>query len=308
MPLPESSKNFYRSLQRIQLVLMMSGRRLWSRMGADFDRSWLDVAPGLVAITSAAQLAAARQAVGYVPAVLAETGQPDEPDVRIRPQAFAGRASDGRSLPGLLNGAVVKAKEAAPTMPPDMALAKGGAWLDSVLRTAVADAARDTTSAEIIARDNMGYVRQINPPCCSRCAVLAGKWYRFNDIMPRHVSCDCLIIPSAENIAGDFTTNPQALVDRGMVNDLTKGQRQRLDEGADLSKVLNESRDRWRERMAADRRAAGPVDALGRSRPTGWMGGGSNPPPVGTTVHQLMDRLTNRVNAVDGMKSAGIAE
>ena len=187
MPLPESSKDFYRSLQRIQLVLTVSGRRLWSRMGADFDRSWLDVAPGLVAITSAAQLAAARQAVGYVPAVLAETGQPDEPDARIRPQAFAGRASDGRSLPGLLNGAVVRAKDAAPTMPPDMALAKGGAWLDSVLRTAVADAARDTTAAEIIARPNMGWTRAVNPPCCSRCAVLAGRWYRWDASFQRHL-------------------------------------------------------------------------------------------------------------------------
>jgi hypothetical protein len=57
-----------------------------------------------------------------------------------------------------------------------------------------------------------------------------------------------------------------------MVTDLSTDQRKRLNDGADLVKVLNESRDRWRVRMAADRAAcvtpgaarSGPV--VGRIR------------------------------------------
>lgn len=297
-------------------------------MGPDFDPAWNAIAPSLVTVTAAAQLAAARTATEYVPAVLAETDQPDEPEARVRPQSFAGRASDGRSLPGLLSGAVVAAKRASedrieitevdggeirtrlPGLAPQAALAVGGRWLDGTLRTIVTDAARDAAQVETFVRPKMGYVRQVNPPCCSRCAVLAGKWYRSNDILPRHKSCDCSLIPSLENRAGDFTTDPQLLVDRGLVTDLTKGQRERLADGADLPKVLNESRDRWRERMAADRRARGPVDRAGRSRPSNWGGGDGKPLiPPGGTVHDLMANLTadvERRRAVDALRGAGI--
>jgi len=310
-------------LQRIQLLLLTTGRQLWSRMGADFDQSWSQVAPGLVTVSTAAQLAAARQAVAYVPAVLAETGQPDAPDARVRPEAFSGTASDGRSLPGLLRGAVVISKRA--TMPHTYvddegrlhtvrgkdggdALKDGQRWLEQALHSVVADAARDATQAEVISRPRMQWVRVVNPPCCSRCAVLAGALYNWNASFDRHVNCDCMALPVTVANADNHLTKPDQLVERGLITDLTKGQRDRLAGGADLSKVLNESRDRWRERMAADRRAAGPVDRTGRSRPMGWNGGGTNPPPVGTTVHDLMARLTDRAQAVDGMRAAGIAE
>jgi hypothetical protein len=205
VPPPEASRELYRLLQRLQLVLVLAGRRAWAGMDPDdFDGSWRRIGPALVAVTAAAQLAAARAATSYVPAVLAETGQPDAPLARVRPEAFTGRASDGRSLAGLLTGAVVHAKRATqssmfelddgevvtwPGLPAAEALARGGRWLDTALRTTTTDAARDATQAEIITREGMGWVRMVNPPSCSRCAVLAGQWYRHNDIMPRHPSC-----------------------------------------------------------------------------------------------------------------------
>lgn len=302
MPLPEASADFYRTMQRLQLVVVMAGRRAWSRMRPDFDPAWTAIAPSLLTVTAAAQLAAARAATEYVPQVLAETDQPDRPDARVRPQAFAGVASDGRSLAGLLAGAPRLAKQASGRgMAPDAALDYGGKWLETALRTAVADAARDAAQTETFVREDMGYVRQINPPCCSRCAVLAGKWYRSNNIMPRHDSCDCQMIPSLENRAGDFTTSPQMLVERGLVTDLTKNQRARLDDGADLPKVLNESRDRWRERMASDRRVQ--RDAAKR---TTW--GSDTAPPVARTANDFMAHLTNRVDAINQMRAAGIVE
>jgi hypothetical protein len=77
MPPPLATENFYRALQRLQVVLVVAGRRAWSRMGPDFDPSWSLIAPQLLQVTAAAQLAAATAATAYVPAVLDETGQPN---------------------------------------------------------------------------------------------------------------------------------------------------------------------------------------------------------------------------------------
>lgn len=135
--------------------------------------------------------------------------------------------------------------------------------------------------------------------------MLAGRVYRWNDGFDRHPNCDCLHIPTTVAHAGSYLADPRQLADRGLIHDLTRAQRQRLDDGADLARVLNESRDRWREGMAADRRARGPVDALGRSRPEGW--GGGSPPASVTTIHDLMAHLTSRVEALNAMRAAGIA-
>jgi len=302
VPPPQATADLYSTLQRYELLLVTAGRRLWRRMAPDnFDGSWAQIAPQMVAFTSGAQLAAAQAATTYVPAVLDETGQPDLPEARVRPQAFAGVASDGRSLAGLLEGSVVASKRAVVRgLDGGDALALGQKWLEQAMQTAVADAMRDATQAELLARPEVGYVRMVNPPCCSRCAVLAGKWYRSNDIMPRHPGCDCLLIPSTENMAGTFRIDPSALARRGLINDLSANQRKRIADGADLPKVLNESRDRWRERMAADRRAAKAA-----SKRQQWAGA---EPGQAATVHDFMAHLTNRVDVLNKMRAAGIAE
>lgn len=309
---PQTSEDFYRTLQRLQLVAVGAGRRAWSRMGPDFDASWAQVAPSLVTVTAAAQLAAARTATEYVPAVLQEQGTPVEPLARVRPGSFAGRASDGRTLAGLLSGAVSASRVGVVRgLDGGDALARGQRWLDSALRTVVTDAARDATAAEIVTRPKVQWVRMINPPCCSRCAVLAGSVYGWQADFDRHVNCDCTAIPTTVANADSHLSDARQLVDRGLVTDLTKAQQTRLDEGANLNKVLNESRDRWRERMATDRRAAGPVDRLGRSRPSNWGGGNGKPLiPPGGTIHDLMANLTadvERRRAVSALLDAGIA-
>lgn len=327
MPPPQATADLYQQLQQYQLLLLVAGRRLWQGMRPDaMDVSWQRIVARLVAFTAGAQLAAAQAGVAYVPAVLEETGQPDEPLASVRPQAFSGVASDGRSLEGLLTGALVTSKRAAASeryvnekgrrvfvrgMDGGDALELGQKWLETALRTAVEDAARDATAASIAARPGLGWVRMVNPPCCSRCAVLAGRVYRWNDGFLRHPGCDCLHIPSTVANADSFLADPNELVRRGLVTDLSQNQRDRLADGANLPRVLNESRDRWRERMAADRRARGPVDRLGRRRGADWAGwnaGGTNPPPVGTTIHQLIDRLTSQVEAARAMRAAGIAD
>ena len=302
MPPPQASEALYTTLQRYQLMLLVAGRRLWSRMApGDFDGSWSRIAPQMTAFTSGAQLAAAQAAVAYVPAVLEETGQPDRPEAAVRPRAFAGVASDGRSLPGLLEGSVVATKRAAERgLAPSEALLAGQGWLETALQGAITDAARDATAASIVVRPDMGWVRMVNPPCCSRCAVLAGKFYQWSTGFQRHPRCDCVHIPSQENRAGDFVTDPKRLVERGLITDLTAAQRKRLDDGAGLVKVLNESRDAWRVRMAADRQAQREL-----SKRQQWAG--VEPGPA-RTVNDFMAHLTSRVDAINAMKSAGIVD
>jgi hypothetical protein len=309
VPPPQATQQLYETTQRFELALLGIGRRLWKRMRPDaMDASWRQLLPQMTAYTAGAQLAAAQAGVAYLPDVLAEQGIADLAEVSIRPQAFSGVASDGRSLPGLLDGAVVTAKRSV-LLGKDGgdALLDGQRWLEQALQSAVADAARDATAAGIVARSNIGWVRMVNPPCCSRCAVLAGRVYKWSDGFLRHPRCDCLHIPTTLANADTYLSSPDELVKRGLITDLSQAQRKQLSDGGDISKVLNQSRDRWRERMAADRRAAGPVDALGRSRPSGWKGG-TNPPPPGTTIHELMARLTDQVQAGAAMKAAGIAE
>lgn len=281
MPQPEAAQQFYRQIQRLQLVVVMAGRKAWSRMGSDFDASWAQVAPGLTAVTSAGQLAAARQASAYVPSVLDETGQPDAPEARVQPRAFSGVAADGRSLTGLLESAKVRAKQT-------QSLEMGGRWLDALLQTSITDAARLATQAEIVVRPNVGFVRMVNPPCCGRCAILAGRWYRFDAGFPRHPRCDCTAIPATENVADDLMTSPAALFSGGQVHGLSKRERARLDAGDDFNKVINESRDMWRARLSEQRIAAKSNQVTARQG-----------------LEDLFASTKSRTEAVNAMRAAG---
>lgn len=214
-------------------------------MGDDFDRSWITVGPRLKVLSSAAQLGAARAGVAYVPRVLTETKQHSEADGLVNASAFSGVASDGRDLDGLLYGAVTTAKTAVGQgQAPQQALATGGNWLDMLTQSLVADAGRMATSVGIASRPQVsGYVRMLGGPGCPRCAVLAGKWYRYNTGFLRHPRCHCVHIPASENRSGDWRTDPVRAIREGQVTGLSKAQTSAiLDHGADVSQVINASR------------------------------------------------------------------
>lgn len=240
--LPRSTSEHYRSQQRLTVATLAATRRRWARMGEDYDTSWRSVGPDLVTLVSAAQVGAARAGRDYLPRVLAETGQDDDPQGTVSTARIAGRAADGRDLDGLLYGAVTEAKTATLAGAPDP-LAVGGRWLDMAVQSAVADAARQAVGVGIAARPRVGgYVRMLNTPSCSRCAVLAGKWFRWNQGFARHPRCDCRHIPASEDMAGDFRTNPDQAAREGHVTGLTATDRRALADGADLAQVVNAKR------------------------------------------------------------------
>lgn len=245
MPLPRAAIAHRARTGRRSAATRLICRDLWRRVGLDFDPDWREIASRLGLVVSSAQVGAARDASIAVSEVLAETGVPDRPEGIVRPEAFAGRAGDGRPLDSLLYGAVVKAKVTAAggesTL--DEQLQAGEDWLDMAVRTAVADADRQASQAAIAARpDVAGFVRVVNLPTCSRCIVLAGSWYRYNAAFARHFSCDCTQSPAMRDEAREMVTDPAQAIRDGQVRGLSKADTRAILDGSDPGRVINSRR------------------------------------------------------------------
>lgn len=209
----------------------------------DLDGSWRAVKAAVVRGVVAGQFASARLAEDYVAACLAEQGLSVSPDGAVSPPAFAGWASDGRELGSLLDQPVIGAKVAiADGTTAEEALAGAMNRMLTIAQTQVSDAGRQAVSVGIASRPTVGWTRMVSAPCCSRCAILAGKWFRYSAGFLRHPKCSCTHIPAAEDSYGDVRTDPQALVRAGEVRGLSKADEQALSDGADLSQVVNVGR------------------------------------------------------------------
>jgi hypothetical protein len=209
-----------------------------------------DVAPKVVAVTTAAQVAATRQADSYIADVLNELdfGPKTAPGV-VLPNALAGWAGDGRPVSTLIDGALVTAARVRGEDPAlDVAaLEAGGAWMDQMVETLLADSVRAAEEAAIAPREWVpGYVRMLNPPSCSRCVVLAGKFYLHNEGFERHPECDCVHIPAPEADFNDMRVNPSRYFDS-----LSRAEQDRIftnagaeaiRDGADIGQVVNARR------------------------------------------------------------------
>ena len=78
-------------------------RRAWSRVdGDDVAGSWLSLIGRVLSVVTGFQVLAASRADMYTGEALELQGGDVEPAGEVNPQAFAGVASDGRSLFGLL--------------------------------------------------------------------------------------------------------------------------------------------------------------------------------------------------------------
>jgi hypothetical protein len=112
--------------------------------------------------------------------------------------------------------------------------------------TLLSDTGRQSESLAMGVRTVTGYVRMLNPPSCSRCALLAGKWYRKNTGFRRHPGCDCRHIPSSESVAGDLTVDPNVYFDSlGKAEQdrvFTKAGAEAIRSDANINQVVNARR------------------------------------------------------------------
>jgi len=239
--LPKSLSDHYRAQQRLIVATLALVRREWNRMGDDLDGSWRVVGPRIATLVASAQVGAARDGIAYVPDALDEQGIDAPVDGAARARGFVGATSlDGLtygSMDALLYGAVIHARMASVETLQER-LKVGAASLDRLVHTQISDAGRMAASTTISATRGAGWVRAVNPPCCQRCAVLAGKFFKSNDGFQRHPKCDCRHVPTTAAKWEDVgvTIKPD------QIRDLTEAQRAAIGEGADLNQVINSHR------------------------------------------------------------------
>ena len=133
---------------------------------------------------------------------------------------------------------------------------------DRMVDSIVQEAARAAEQAAIAVRGDIYHVRYVTPPCCSRCAILAGRVYRWSDGFLRHPLCDCVMVPTT--VASPYAQDPDQLVADGLVTDLSKADRRALADGADLGQVVN-----VRSRRAGLRQSGRVLERAGRPTPEG---------------------------------------
>jgi hypothetical protein len=234
--------------------------------------SWLRISDRMFVTVSAAQIAAAAAADPYVGAAATAQGASPTPEGTVAASSFAGVASDGRALDTLLLQPVLTAlgfisRGASPLD----AKRVGGSTLSTIVGTQVADAGRAAMSVATTSRPQLtGWVRMLTPPSCGRCAILAGRHYRWSSHFERHENCDCIHVPSVEDAADDLRTDPMAYFrslpsaaelsvehpdltvkmrrEAGLLSQedaFTVAGAQAVRDGADIRQVVNARRGAW---------------------------------------------------------------
>jgi hypothetical protein len=250
MTLPDAATALYEEQERIVRAAVIAATDVWRHLdpGA-LSASWVSdhIGDHLFLTVARAQELAAMAADVYTDLALLEQGIEVDADGRIVPSALAGVASDGRSLDGLLLQPLVTTNVAqAGGATAAQAMAMGLSSLTRIVDTQVSDAGRAATSLGVAARPRTGYVRLVNPGACARCAILAGRWYRWSDGFERHPMCHCRNIPAAEDSKGDVRTDPMALFhslsEAEQNRQFTKAGAQAIRDGADINRVVDARR------------------------------------------------------------------
>ncbi|MFF9123168.1 hypothetical protein ACF09J_07700 [Streptomyces sp. NPDC014889] len=221
---------------------------------ADIMGSWFDqVLPGLYLALSRGQVRAAAGASSYVAEAASLMGLDAATAWEVAPAAFGGVAADGRPLSSLLTTPALRGWHAVEQrgQSADWSV---GQIRQSVLMmgsTEVADASRGASQAAMAGtRHITGYIRCISAGACKRCAVLAGRWYRWNADFLRHPRCHCYGIPAGDEHRargrGSWRTNPHAyfnsLSRRDQDRLFGRGGAEAIRAGADIPSVVNARR------------------------------------------------------------------
>lgn len=125
----------------------------------------------------------------------------------------------------------------------DMASTIDTDWqFKQLVASLVQEVGRRAEGVEITARPRVGWVRMLTPPSCSRCAILGGRFYRWSDGFQRHPGCDCIHLPTTQDEASRYLTDPGQLAEKGQVTGLSKAEMQAVRDGADMNQIVNSHR------------------------------------------------------------------
>ena len=289
MSTPETAVKHYRAMLRLQRSARAAAAVAWSSLSAAYlSESWDSASPALERAVSRLQLDAATRGAGYGGNTLADQGLYEAPEAWVDPSSLAGVSSRGASLGAALYSAIPHTKDLiAGGMPERVALARGREVLQMSAATQVADAGRTAAGLDTFARPRVGYVRMLNPPSCSRCSVLAGRFYRNNEGFQRHPRCDCVHVPTtraeaaeSEGLVHDPYAYFESLSESAQDKTFGKAQAQAIRDGADLFQVVNARRGMSYAGVSSDgtrrgQKVASDFTREGTTRRALW--GGTNP-------------------------------
>jgi hypothetical protein len=220
---------------------------LWRGLSrGSLTESWnAGIGAAIVAAVTRAQRNAAAEAPRYLADLALAQGIVADVD-RLVPGAFAGYASDGRSLANLLYLPIIAFKRALSAgKSPEEAMAQATSFLAAIAATQVADAGRQAASVGMVAnRQWVTYVRVVNLPACSRCILLAGKQYSWSTGFQRHPGCDCGMRPHRQG--DDPPETPSELFEQMSPEDqdrrFGKAGAEAIRLGSDIGQIVNARR------------------------------------------------------------------
>lgn len=199
------------------------------------------------------QLLAAQAAIASADVALDLQHYDVVPELSADPEAFAGVTGSGDPVMGLAYAQAQKITELvdaeAPAVERAQAWHHAGVMLATATQTAISDAARMAILTHLAARPGTTWIRVVRPPCCARCAILAGKKGSSRMKFLRHPGCDCTAIPTSEATSDmhklfyfdakayfdDLSPEQQAKV-------FTKAGAKAIRDGADINQVVNARR------------------------------------------------------------------
>jgi hypothetical protein len=153
---------------------------------------------------------------------------------------------------------------------------------DRLVESLVQDAARAAETVAVAVRPDIRFVRYLTLPSCSRCAVLAGRVYRYSQGFLRHPNCDCVMLPTTV-AAPDLIQDPVELLKAGQIRGMSRADVLAIEHGADFGQVVN-----VRLRKAGLRQAGKVLARRGRLTPEG-----------------IFATTNSREEAVQALKAAG---
>lgn len=213
-----------------------------SNAGATDPERWrnaiADVAEALLAL----QVAMVDGADDYVTALLEEQGARILPGPGVDAEGFADMTDGGGSWLKNLIYAPISVGRAASEIGVDEARRHADLVAMSIVASGMQDAGRAAVTAAGVSFGADRFVRMLNGKSCARCAVLAGRVYKVS-AFKRHDRCDCKNVPTVEDTADDWRTDPKAYFRSLSTEDQDRifgeAGAQAIRDGADISQIVN---------------------------------------------------------------------
>lgn len=252
----EAAQRHYRDLATVESQLILAARKAWRNVDGNYPvESWRQVVDQqFMPLVASSQSKAALLGSSYSAEVLADQGFWVAPQGFVDPDSFAGVAASGGNLRGqLLEPAYYSDRLITAGKSPLKALSAAENMLFTQLVSALADTSRAAAGIDIAMRNEVGYVRVVHGSACSRCIILAGKFFRWNQGFKRHPNCRCEHESTTRSRSEGMFDDPY-----NAFENMTKAEQDRawgkanaaaIREGADIYQVTNARRGMTKTRM-----------------------------------------------------------